>query len=185
MEAVVAVLLVLLVVGAGAAAGLWYRERQSRELRRQFRPEYEHLVHEGRSRREAESELERRRKRVQKLHIVPLSAEDAEAFGARWQWVQGHFVDEPGEALQHAHALVKEVMQKRGYPMHDFEQRVSDISVDHPQVVKDYRAAYTITRAQERGEASTEELRRAMLHYRSLFADLLETRERERRRRVA
>jgi hypothetical protein len=178
--------LTLMLMAATIAAGwLYLREQRSARLRAQFGPEYERVVTAGGSRRSGETELERRRERVQKLNIVPLSREDAEAFKARWEWVQGHFVDEPGEAIQHAHALVKEVMQTRGYPMRDFEQRAADISVDHPQVVKDYRAARTISMAQERGEASTEELRRAMLHYRTLFGDLLETRERERRRRVA
>jgi hypothetical protein len=185
MEALILGLMLLLVVGAGVAGIVLYSRRRSGELRDQFGPEYERTLAERGSRRSAEAELEARRKRVRALDIVPLSGGDARDFGNRWQAVQSRFVDDPGGAITAADSLVTELMQKRGYPVRDFEERAADVSVDHPTVVTDYRAAHDISRANGRGEADTDQLREAMLHYRSLFSDLLETRGSVRSREVA
>jgi hypothetical protein len=148
--------------------------RRSEQLRQRFGPEYERaLKAEGNSRR-AEKELEARARRVEALHIRPLVPEDAARFDANWRAVQARFVDDPKGAVTEADRLVGEVMAARGYPVGDFEQRVADISVDHPDVVMNYRAAREIAVQHSRGQASTEDLRQAMVHYRSLFRDLLE-----------
>jgi len=114
-----------------------------------------------------------RQTRVERLHIRPLSPEDTERFAQAWRDVQARFVDDPRGAIVDADRLVAEVMRARGYPVGDFEQRVADISVDHPNVVMNYRAARDIVQDHGRGRASTEDLRQAMVHFRALFADLL------------
>jgi hypothetical protein len=116
---------------------------------------------------------------VERLDIRALTSEERERFAQAWQATQARFVDEPAAAITEADQLVAEAMRARGYPVGDFEQRTADISVDHPNVVSNYRAARAIAAANERGEANTEDLRQAMVHYRALFEDLLETRERE------
>jgi hypothetical protein len=123
--------------------------------------------------RTAEAELEDRRRRVEQLQIRPLPRNERERYEAAWYQVQGRFVDDPAGAMAQADLLVGEVMQARGYPMGDFETRAADISVDHPQVVENYRAAHAIALRTQGGQATTEELRQAMVHYRALFADLL------------
>jgi hypothetical protein len=112
---------------------------------------------------------------VARLNIKPLSADDAVRFGDNWRRVQSRFVDDPQGAVSEADRLVGEVMHARGYPVGDFEQRVADISVDHPEVVMNYRAARDIAEVHARGQATTEDLRQAMVHYRALFSDLLQT----------
>lgn len=153
------------------------RQRQSAILRQRFGPEYDRAVNELHDRGKAESELEARAKRVAKLNIVPLSMSEAARFKQAWDLLQARFVDDPAQTLLRADQLVYELMAKRGYPMGDFEARAADISVDHPRVVSNYRAARAIALADERGEADTELLRRAVVHYRALFDDLLEVRE--------
>jgi hypothetical protein len=168
------VLIVVLLVAAGVA--IWYTQQQkSRQLQARFGPEYERSVQEVGDRRRAEAELERRAERVAHLEIRPLSPEDRDRFTEAWRSVQALFVDAPNRAITEADRLVTEVMRVRGYPVTDFEQRAADISVDHPRVVEHYRAAYAIARSSHRGEATTEDLRQAMVHYRALFEDLLET----------
>jgi hypothetical protein len=163
-------------VGAAIVVVIWLivERRRSETLRRQFGPEYDRAVSAAGSRRVAEAELQEREKRVRKLEIRPLSASDRDRFAAAWRDVQARFVDEPGGAVGEADMLVNEVMEARGYPVADFEQRAADISVDHPQVVDHYRVAHRI--GGRRGDATidTEELRQAMVHYRALFSDLLE-----------
>jgi hypothetical protein len=122
----------------------------------------------------AEAALAEREKRVERLHIRPLSADEAARFGEAWRAIQARFVDDPRGAVTDADKVVGEVMHARGYPLGDFEQRVADISVDHPDVVMNYRAAREIADRHARGQASTEDLRQAMVHYRALFRDLLE-----------
>jgi len=134
------------------------------------------LKSEGNVRR-AEAALAARAKRVEALHIRPLVPEDASRFSASWRGVQARFVDDPKGAVTEADRLVGEVMAARGYPLGEFEQRVADISVDHPDVVMNYRAAREIALLHGRGQATTEDLRQAMVHYRALFKDLLETDE--------
>jgi len=168
------VIIVALVVVAGAAM-LYLRQQKSRQLRAHFGTEYERSVQEVGNRRGAEAELERREQRVAHLDICPLSLKDRDRFAEAWRSVQTRFVDDPGGSIGEADRLVTEVMRVRGYPVSDFEQRAADISVDHPRVVENYRAAYTIARRSDGGEVSTEDLRQAMVHYRALFEDLLET----------
>jgi hypothetical protein len=174
--AVVAVLiLALLAVGAW----LYTRKRQSDRLIQRFGPEYGRAVDAMGSRAKAESELRTREKRVEKLDIVPLAPADAARFSQDWKALQGRFVDNPKGVLMEADQLVRDLMGKRGYPMGDFESRAADISVDHPTVVEHYRAAQAIALRDRRGEADTEELRKAVVHYRALFDDLLEVRQGE------
>jgi hypothetical protein len=174
------VLLVLLVVVAAGA--LYLQQQKTRQLRAHFGPEYERSVREVGDRRRAEAELKGREERVAHLDIRPLASEDCAHFANAWRSVQALFVDDPERAIAEADRLVTEVMRKRGYPIADFEQRAADISVDHPRVVENYRAAYAIARRREQGQASTEDLRQAMVHYRTLFEDLLEAEPVEQRR---
>jgi FtsZ-interacting cell division protein ZipA len=164
---IVLALLVVLALFAG-------RQRRSRNLQQRFGPEYDRTVAETGDRKEAESRLQERTERRQRLDIVPLDPADRDRYVEAWRQTQARFVDEPAEATREADRLITDVMRKRGYPIDDFEQRAADISVDHPQVVDDYRAAQAIAAANERSEASTEDLRQALVHYRSLFEELLE-----------
>jgi hypothetical protein len=153
------------------AAWLRARSKQTDRLREGFGPEYDRAVEEAGSRRAAESELTDREKRREELEIRPLAPGARDRFADRWRTVQERFVDDPNGALEDAHVLVVEVMRERGYPTDDFEQRAADVSVDHPHVVENYRAAYAIS---ERDDVDTEEQRQAMVHYRALFDELLE-----------
>ncbi len=135
-----------------------------RHLRSRFGPEYE---------RAKNSDLRKREKRVDELDIVPLSAVARQRYMTQWTALQARFVDHPSNAVRDADALVGTVMNERGYPVDNFDQRAADISVDHPKVVEKYRAAHAISLASDHGEASTEDLRQAMVHYRTLFEDLL------------
>ncbi|MBB3181822.1 hypothetical protein [Variovorax sp. Sphag1AA] len=151
-----------------------HRSRQSHRLRARFGSEYDRAVEAHDSRTKAEAELQRREARVERLTIVPLSPEDAARFSAAWNALQADFVDNPQYAVDKADSLVRELLGKRGYPLGDFEHRAADISVDHPGVVSHYRAAQDIRRRNLDGDVDTEELRRAVVHYRALFDDLLE-----------
>lgn len=166
---VVIVLLALLAFFAG-------RQRRSRKLQETFGPEYDRTVSETGDRRAAEAELLERTGRREGFDIVPLEPEARARYVEAWRHTQAQFVDEPAEATREADRLITSVMRDRGYPVDDFEQRAADLSVDHPQVVDDYRAAHAIAAANDRSEASTEDLRQALVHYRSLFEDLLEDR---------
>jgi hypothetical protein len=159
------------------AAWVFYQKKQSHSLQQRFGPEYGRTVGELGSRTKAESELKAREKRVEHLNIVLLSPADAVRFSQAWKVLQGRFVDNPKGVVVQADQLVREVMEKRGYPMGDFDRRAADISVDHPAVVDHYRAAQAIAVREERGEADTEELRKAVVHYRALFDELLEVGE--------
>jgi hypothetical protein len=149
------------------------RKQRTEHLRKRFGSEYDRTVNEARTVSEGEATLLERQTRVERLQIRPLSPEDARRFGLAWRDVQARFVDDPKGAIIDADRLVGEVMRARGYPLGDFEQRVADISVDHPNVVMNYRAARDIVQDHGRGRASTEDLRQAMVHFRALFADLL------------
>ena len=150
------------------------RKRRSQQLRERFGPEYDRVLKKGGEVRRAENVLDIRAKRREKFELRPLSAAARADFAEHWRTVQSQFVDDPRGSVSRADQLVSEVMAERGYPMADFEQRAADISVDHPVVVENYRAAHDIALRHSRGEASTEDLRRAMVHYRSLFDELLE-----------
>ena len=180
---VLAVIVILAVVAL--AVYLYQRKRQSRQLEEHFGSEYGRVVTELGNRSKAEAELKRRQQRVEGLRIVPLAPGEAARFGKSWNSLQAEFVDNPQGAVAQADELVRELMLKRGYPMGDFERRAADISVDHPAVVSNYRAAQDIRARNLRGEADTEELRKAVVHYRALFDDLLEVREVERARMPA
>jgi hypothetical protein len=172
------ILAVVLILAAAAAiiAVLVYRKRQSLRLKNRFGAEYERTVERAGGQSKAEAELRQREARVAKLDITPLPADEARRFSQAWKALQGRFVDNPRGAVAQADKLVRELMTARGYPMGDFERRAADISVDHPGVVDAYRAAQVIAVKDARGEADTEELRKAIVHYRTLFADLLEVR---------
>jgi hypothetical protein len=174
MDAWVWILIVVLLVIA-ALAFVVARKKRSDRLRERFGPEYDRAVSETGGERAAQSELRQREKRRERLHIVPLDSEARERYATSWREVQARFVDVPSEATSEADRLVQRVMKERGYPVDSFDQREADISVDHPGVVEDYRAAHAISLANDHGEASTEDLRQAMVHYRSLFEELLET----------
>jgi len=150
------------------------KRRQSRRLQQRFGPEYEHTVNEFGDRAKAEAELAAREKRVERLNVTQLTPADAARFAQAWNALQARFVDDPKAAVAQADRLVHELMTKRGYPMGDFERRAADISVDYPEVVANYRAARAVALRDERGQASTEELRKAVVHYRALFQELLE-----------
>jgi hypothetical protein len=150
---------------------------RTKNLRSKFGPEYDHLVSEQGNAVRAEKELERRAKRVEKFHIHPLTREECDRFATQWSMVQQRFVDDPKAAVAEADNLVQHAMHARGYPVGEFEDRAADLSVDHPLVVKHYRAAHNIALRDSRSEATTEELRIALQHYRTLFQDLLEVRE--------
>jgi hypothetical protein len=167
------VIVVLVVVGA-VLAWIFAARQRSERLREQFGPEYDHIVKTAEDQRKAEEELEAREERVKSYQIHPLSPEQCERYSEAWRTTQAHFVDEPAEAVVEADQLVNNVMEDRGYPMADFEQRAADVSVDHANVVTNYRAAHDIALKNEQGEADTEDLRQAMVHYRALFEDLLE-----------
>jgi len=173
----ITVIVILLIVAVAEAAWIFLQRRRSDHLRRRFGPEYIRTVEEHGNQVRAESDLERRERRVEKLHIHPLPLRDQERFTEAWRREQARFVDDPKGAVTEADKLVTEVMKIQGYPVSDFEQRVADISVDHAQVVDNYRAANAIARRHERGEATTEDLRKAMVYYRELFNDLLEMQE--------
>ncbi len=177
---VIAVVVVALIVVAWAIL----RKRRTEALRRRFGPEYERTVREQGPVR-AETTLLGRRERVERLPIRTLGVAEREHFVSEWRGVQSRFVDDPKRAVTEADKLVIHVMQARGYPTSDFEQRAADISVDHPQVVDNYRAAREIALRHRRGEATTEDLRNAMLYYRSLFDDLLQTKSFDQRKEVA
>jgi hypothetical protein len=159
----------------GAIVWITLSRVRSQRLRQRFGPEYERTIRSEGNVRKAEAALEARAQRVAKLHIRPLNSTDAQRFDAAWRAVQSRFVDDPRGAVTEADRLVGEVMATRGYPVGDFEQRVADVSVDHPDVVMNYRAAREIASQHAEGKATTEDLRQAMVHYRALFRDLLET----------
>ena len=159
------------------AVWFFYKKKQSHRLQERFGPEYGRTVDELGGRTKAESELKAREKRVERFDIVPLSPSEAARFSQAWNALQGRFVDNPKDVVVQADQLVRQLMLKRGYPMGDFERRAADISVDHPAVVEHYRAAQAIAVRDKRGEANTEELRKAVVHYRDLFDELLEVRE--------
>jgi hypothetical protein len=168
---------VIALVLVGLGAWFSYQKNQSNRLKERFGAEYGRTVDELNSRTKAESNLKEREKRVQRLQLVPLTPLDAATFVAAWKNLQAGFVDNPKGVLVQADQLVRDLMLRRGYPMGDFEHRAADISVDHPGVVQNYRAAQVIALRDERGEASTEDLRSAVVHFRALFDELLDVRE--------
>jgi hypothetical protein len=170
----VAIIVIIVVLLAAAAFFAWQRQR-SRRLQERFGPEYDRTLERSGDRRAAEAELAEREQRRRKLDVVELEPAARDRYRDAWQATQGKFVDDPVSATREADELVSSVMGERGYPIDEFEQRAADISVDHPRVVEDYRAAHAVSLANERGLASTDDLRQAFVHYRALFTELLET----------
>jgi hypothetical protein len=170
--AIIIAVTVLLV--AGIAILLSIRKRKTERLRTQFGgAEYNRAVKEGGSRQKAEAVLDKRADRVESFHIQRLGLGDRARFVESWRAVQARFVEGPGGAVTEADQLLRDVMSTRGYPVSDFEQRAADISVDHPLVLEHYRSAHEIAVRQTQGQASTEDLRQAMIHYRTLFEELV------------
>ena len=176
MDTQVMIALIAAIVIVLGALGVWYyvRRTTSRKLRDQFGPEYDHAVRRLRSEELAEAELMERKNRVSKYKIVSLPRAESARYQERWIAVQSRFVDQPETAVADADRLVTEVMEKRGYPVTHFEQSAADLSVDHPDVVENYRAAHRIAERSHSGRADTEELREALIFYRALFQELLE-----------
>jgi hypothetical protein len=170
-----ALLIALAVIVVGVVGWLVYSQYQSKRLQRRFGPEYDATVKRLGSKSKAETELRRREKRVANFEIVPLAPADVTRFSQSWARLQGSFVDDPKGVLIEADRLVRELLLKRGYPVADFDLRAADISVGHPVVVNNYRAAQRIVSLDQRGEASTEDLRKAVVHFRALFDELLGT----------
>jgi hypothetical protein len=164
------------IVIISVVAWLYVRKRRSttQDLRQKFGSEYDRAVLKHGSEREAQSKLEAREKRVEKLNIRDLDPMEHERFLKRWESVQSRFVDSPKGAVAEADDLVSSVMKARGYPVSDFEQRAADISVDHPRVLENYRSAHEIALRVGKDQATTEDLRTAMIHYRSLFEELVQ-----------
>ena len=161
------------VVVVAIIAALAWNAYQTNRLKSRFGPEYDAVLRRTGNKAKAEKELRQREARVEKFQIVPLSPADAAKFSANWTRLQGSFVDDPKGVLIEADKLVRDLLVKRGYPVADFEMRAADISVDHPIVVNNYRAAQRIVSLDQRGEASTEDLRKAVVHFRALFDELL------------
>lgn len=176
------ILVAIVIVAIAAIIGFFYvRKRRSQSLRERFGPEYDRVVKQEGDIRRGEAVLAFRTRNREKLLIHPLTPSARTGFAERWQNVQAQFVDDPTNAVTRADQLVNEVMQARGYPMAEFEQQVDVISVDYPVLVNNYRSAHDIAVRHGRGQASTEDLRRALVHYRSLFDELLEERTLQRK----
>jgi len=157
----------------GIMTWLYFRYRRSKELQERFGPEYDRVVRKEGNVKRGEGVLEFREKKREALTIHPLPSASRLEFSDRWNSVQAEFVDDPGGSVAKADSLVNQLMEARGYPMAEFEERADIISVDHPHVVENYRAAHTIALGRTRGQTTTEALRKAMVHYRSLFDELL------------
>jgi hypothetical protein len=165
---IAAIILVVLAIAYVVSTG-----RRRRGLQDRFGPEYDRTVESADSRRKAEADLRDREQRHEELDIRELSPAARDRYSEQWRVVQTRFVDAPGDAVREADSLVQHVMRDRGYPVDDFETRAGAVSVDHPHVVENYRAAHGVWAANERGQATTEDLRQSLVHYRSLFEELL------------
>jgi hypothetical protein len=179
MEAWVWIIIAVAAVVAIVLAVLGWQQARRRRLQSTFGPEYQRTVADAPTRKEAEAELEERRKRRDELDIRPLSDDAAERYSHEWEAIQVRFVDDPVGATREADRLVQRVMSDRGYPMDDFDARAELISVDYPTIVENYRKAHSAYLDYDRGEASTEDLRQAMVNYRALFQELVGSGERE------
>jgi hypothetical protein len=165
---------VIVVAAVVVGARLLSSRRKTARMKQHYGREYERLVSEAGGEKEAEKELSARERKRDELEIVPLTPAALSDFTARWNQVQTAFVDNPTTAVGVADRLITEVMRERGYPVDDFDQRAADISVDHPQIVENYRTAHRIHLSQQDGDVSTEQQREAFVHYRALFDKLLE-----------
>jgi hypothetical protein len=166
-------LVVVVVVALGVVAWMWARMRRTRQLQSRFGGEYDRAVRVSGDTKAAEAELRVREERREQFDIRPLSPDVQRRYSEQWRAVQALFVDQPVRAVDEADQLIGEAMRDRGYPVEDFDQRAADLSVDHPDVVENYRAAHEIALANSGQHAGTEDLRQAMVHYRSLFERLV------------
>jgi hypothetical protein len=173
MDTITAVIIVVAVIVVALVAWFLFRQRRTQSLRRKFGPEYDHAVREFGGREKAEDALAAREKRMERIHIHSLSPGERDRFAEEWHNVQARFVDDPPRSIQDADRLVNQVMGARGYPMAEFDRRAEDLSVEYPHVIRNYRAAHAIALRREKGEASTEDLRKALVYYRDLFDELL------------
>lgn len=176
---VIVLAIVIVVLALVAIAIQATRRRQSQQLHQAFGPEYDRTVSQYGGQERAEAELLARKERVEGLNIRPLSPADRTRFIQAWRATQARFVDDPAGATADADRLITDLLRVRGYPVGDFEQRAADISVNHPNVVTNYRAAHATSLASAQGQASTEDLRTAMIRYRALYDELLETADTE------
>jgi hypothetical protein len=174
VSTIVIILIVVIVVLIALGGMLYLRHQRSERLRTDFGSEYDRKVADSSSRSAGEKELTERQKRHRSMDIHPLDREERDSYRTSWEHLQGQFVDSPATAVREADTLVVAIMRKRGYPTDNFDQRADDISVEHPEVVQHYRAAHKVAMAQEKGDAGTEELRKAAISYRSLVQALLE-----------
>jgi hypothetical protein len=168
----ITVIVLVLIVAAVIAVAIG-RYRRSRELRERFGPEYERVVAEQPNRRAAERELQGREQRHAELQLKELDPGRRQRYAEQWHETQAHFVEEPEVATREADELVTQVMAERGYPIGDFDTQVQDLSVEHAETLEHYRDAHEINQVNKRGQASTEQLRQALMHYRILFAELV------------
>ena len=178
----IGIIIAIVVAVIAVAVALWalLETQRTKRLRSKFGPEYDHTIEREGDRRRAEAELAHREARVKKLHIRDLTTQERERYADAWRRQQAMFVDDPRRAVLDADTLVTDVMTSRGYPTGDFNTQVADVSVEHARVVDNYREAHGIADRSRRNQASTEDLRRAMVCYRTLFEDLLGARVFER-----
>jgi hypothetical protein len=162
------------VVVVALAVSRTLARRRTKQLQGRFGPEYDRTVESAQNQKVAESELAAREERRKRLEVRPLSSAARERYRAQWHSAQAQFVDTPAAAVASADQLIQSAMAERGYPVDDFETRAADISVDHPQVVENYREGHRLAQRDADGDASTEDLRQAMRHYRALFEELVE-----------
>ena len=185
MNLVVLAAVAILIIAVLAWLYVRKRRNTTADLRKKFGPEYDRAVLIHGAGRKAEAKLEDREKRVEKLNLRDLDPMERERFVKRWDAIQSRFVDSPKGAVTEADDLVSSLMKTRGYPMSDFDQRAADISVDHSRVVENYRSAHEIALRVGKDAATTEDLRTAMIHYRSLFEELVQAPASVERKEVA
>ena len=170
----VVIVIVAIVIIIAALGWMFLRKQRSQKLRSHFGPEYDRAFRQYGESAKAEDALLARQRRMEKISIRPLTDPERDRFAALWTSIQSRFVDDPSGSIREADQLVSDVMLARGYPMADFDRRADDISVDHPYVVSNYRSAHEIALSGQSGQASTEDLRKAVVCYRKLFEELLE-----------
>jgi hypothetical protein len=173
MSATVTIVLIVVALLVLAAIVFGVQAARRRRLRQTFGPEYDRVVADAGNRTEAEKELLERTKRHAQLELKPLSPESRTRYSAAWEEVQIRFVDDPKEAVATADELVTRLIAERGYPTGDYDERLADLSVEHASTLEHYRSAHDISTRSSDGQAETEDLRQALVHYRALFADLL------------
>jgi len=171
--AIVAIVVLVAVLVVGFAAWQISSQKKTGQLKERYGSEFDEVASSTGGTRGATKELRAREERVQKLHIKEIPADQRTHYVEEWQATQAHFVDDPNKAVNEADTLVQRVMDARGYPITNFDQQAADISVDHPDVVRNYRAAHQIAVSNTSDGATTEDLRKAMVHYRELFSELL------------